>query len=158
MNYRQNRMGLEYAAGGTVHPDVLEDFKTVQAAEARGELRGVGAVRVVRDRFGRRRVVPATDAPRRSPAPSAPPITPPRPSQPVDEPRPAAAYPFPVLVDVPTTSADTRRARLRQAELDLQSSGLREAVDRARRLRRAEESVYSDVVSRLGGAILRPAR
>jgi hypothetical protein len=67
---REHRSRIEYAANGAVHPDVLEDLKAVKTAEARGELRGLGSVEVIRDANGRRRVVPASS--RRAPATPSP--------------------------------------------------------------------------------------
>jgi hypothetical protein len=153
------RRNVEYAASGQAHPEVLADLAALKAADARGELRayqlrGHRHFRVIRE-GSQRRVVPADPAPvQHRPCPASPtPAVPSRP-QPIDEPRPAAAYPFGVLVNLQGT-ADARLARLRQAELDIESSRLREKVDRTRRLRRAEDSVYRDTVARFGGAILR---
>jgi hypothetical protein len=44
---------------GSAHPEVLADLAAIRAAQARGELRSIGKVRVVRDGQGGRRVVPA---------------------------------------------------------------------------------------------------
>jgi hypothetical protein len=60
-----------------------------------------------------------------------------------------------LIVDRPSTATDARRARLRDAELDLQASDLRLRVNRVRRLRRAESTVYEELCTRLGGPILR---
>jgi hypothetical protein len=122
----------EYAAYGSVNPEVLADFRALQQADARGELRGYRAqgvthFRVLRTAHGRL-VVPADNgntrvARRRTPA------------------QRLAAF-----------DAEERERRLAQAEREC-APALRQ-----RRLERLENVVYHDVVARLGGPILRPGR